>query len=162
MALFAYKSSDAANAMSKIKHKHHHHESSDDNKVEEKLKLLTSKIDQLSSKFEKIEIRISKIESRLDDNEQKQTDDGFKDKVLKDLESIKEEMGKFMISFELKKWLNDTVECPQYYQLFIDNGIKDLSDVKLLNMERLKKMGIDDINDQMKLLNGVLKLNQAK
>ena len=159
--------------MSKIKHKHHgHEESGGHDKMEEKLKSLTCKVDQLLSNFENMEKRIDKIESRLNENEQKQIsdgDDGFKEKILKEMEAMKKQINSLTLNdkdidseSKLKLWLTDNVKCPQYFDTFIQNGIKDLSAVSKLNMERLKAMGIDEIADQMQLLNGILKLNQAQ
>ena len=165
MALFAWKASDAE-SMSKMKHAKHesseHHE-----KMEDKLNSLALKMDKLLSNFEKMEQRITKIETRLNETPGEQKDE-FKEKILKDIESMKEEISKLSLNDnpteqqKLKTWLNDTVKLPQYFDTFIENDIHDLSAASKLTMEGIKAMGIDCIEDQTKILNQILELNQTE
>ena len=61
---------------------------------------------------------------------------------------------------KLKLWLEEEVKLPQYYELFISNGIEDLETVALLTMTTIKGIGVDLIGHQIKILNEVNKLNQ--
>ena len=58
----------------------------------------------------------------------------------------------------LKEWLDDKEKLPQYFELFISNGIGDLETASLLTKEGLKSMGIDIVGHQMRILHQVAKL----
>eukprot|EP01084_Bolivina_argentea_P020085 37381_1 len=60
---------------------------------------------------------------------------------------------------KLKSWLETAVKLPEYYKVFIDNGIDELSVAALITAESLDEMGIDKIGHQLILLN---KVNQLK
>merc|ERR1711933_56781 len=101
------------------------------------------------------------MESRMDQIETKLNDE------QKDVESLKMAMSKLMAKNEhnpkrtqLKAWLHDEVGLAQYFDVFVDNGIEDLSTAKLLTMETLKAIGIDKIGHCMKILHQVAVLNK--
>eukprot|EP01084_Bolivina_argentea_P077379 140341_1 len=60
---------------------------------------------------------------------------------------------------ELKQWLEHEVELPQYFSLLIQNGVDDLSIMKIMTQESLGKIGIN-IGHTMKIMHCVKKLNQ--
>ena len=53
---------------------------------------------------------------------------------------------------ELREWLKDVVKLPQYFQVFIENGIEDLDTVAALDKDTLKQIGIDKVGHQLKIL----------
>eukprot|EP01084_Bolivina_argentea_P227666 384527_1 len=61
---------------------------------------------------------------------------------------------------ELKSWLNNHVKLPQYYSLFIKNGIDNLDTVKLIGVKELDAMGIALIGHKLKILHHVEILNE--
>merc|ERR1711920_250511 len=61
---------------------------------------------------------------------------------------------------QLRVWLEDKVGLGQYFDVFVDNGIEDLSTAKLLTMQTLKAIGIDKIGHCMKILHQVPALNK--
>ena len=167
MALFAWKGSDTK-TLSHLKHtkKEHHEDHEKLKSLEMKISHLTHKMDTLLTKFEKMDKRINEIEFKIN-GDQKQNGDGFKEEVLKEMKSMKQEIQKLTLSNvnteeqqQLKGWLENTVGLPQYFDVFIANGIEDISTASDLKMEQLKAMGIDVIGHQMKILNQVLKLKQ--
>eukprot|EP01083_Nonionella_stella_P045969 123136_1 len=86
------------------------------------------------------------------------------DAVQTEVAKINQNVGKLYTNpkqQKVKLWLENTVELREYYGLFIENGIVDLSTVALLNMETIKTMGIDKVGHQMKLLNAITKLKQT-
>ena len=54
---------------------------------------------------------------------------------------------------KLKLWLKDKVGLPQYFDIFLKNGIDELSTAVLLDKITLKEIGIDKIGHQMRILN---------
>ena len=123
---------------------------------------LTEKLNSLTSKMDELVKIVKGMQKRMDDIELKieSKDDEFK--------AMKQELRRLTSSNDinperrkLKIWLEDKVKLPQYYAIFINNGIDDLSTARLLTMEGLKGMGIDIVGHQMKILSQVVKLSQS-
>eukprot|EP01084_Bolivina_argentea_P148413 259472_1 len=53
---------------------------------------------------------------------------------------------------EFRNWITNTVELPEYFQLFIQNGIEDLLTIKLVTMDTLNTIGMQQIGHKLKLL----------
>lgn len=60
----------------------------------------------------------------------------------------------------LKIWLRNTVKLPQYYDVFINNGINDLWVVMLLGMDDIKEMKINKIGHRLQLMHHIKELKQ--
>ena len=52
----------------------------------------------------------------------------------------------------VRKWLNDVVELPEYYDIFIEHGFDDMRLIKNVTNEDLKEIGIDKLGHRKKLL----------
>ena len=50
------------------------------------------------------------------------------------------------------KWLRDVVRLPQYYDKLLKNGFDDLEFIQNITKEDLKKIGIDKIGHQKRIL----------
>eukprot|EP01083_Nonionella_stella_P004044 11632_1 len=61
---------------------------------------------------------------------------------------------------QVKEWLVNTVELPQYFDHLIMNGFDDLEAVKDLTKEYLEEIGIEKIGHQLKLLRFIRKMNE--
>eukprot|EP01084_Bolivina_argentea_P018103 33751_1 len=128
--------------------------------------LLASQIDELTNVVNKLQTKVNDIELRLNE-EQKNDDKIDKVMIMKELNLIKQNMKVLSknnnINPEqqrLKAWLQNTVKLPQYYDLFLQNGIDELSVVALIDKETLKEMGIDTIGHQIKILDKAKQLKQ--
>ena len=58
----------------------------------------------------------------------------------------------------IRMWLENTVQLPQYYRLFIKHGYDDLECVSKLKLHDLKQMGISKVGDQTRIMECVEKL----
>eukprot|EP01084_Bolivina_argentea_P150652 263065_1 len=81
-----------------------------------------------------MENRINSIESRLDELTKMMQSLNTEIQTIKK-KSMRQDIG-------IKEWLTDHVELPQYYDLFIKQGIDHLDIVKLITMDILKEMNI--------------------
>ena len=54
--------------------------------------------------------------------------------------------------------MEDKVNLPQYFELFIENGFGDLKCMRGITMEHLWEMGIDKIGHRMKLMKSIVTL----
>eukprot|EP01083_Nonionella_stella_P171651 586730_1 len=137
---------------------------------QEKLKQATfsslqTKFDEFQTKMREIEHRLEVIELQMNSEQKTNVDEKY-DNVMKEIQSMRAEMNAVPhhtndISAgqqELKQWLEYDVGLPQYYNVFVENGIDDLTTAALLTMEPIKAMGIEKIGHQMKILNMVIKL----
>eukprot|EP01083_Nonionella_stella_P270765 917031_1 len=66
-----------------------------------------------------------------------------------------------MVDFELKSWFDEKVQLPQYYQVFVENGIDKLSILKLVTINELNEMKITKIGHRIKILHEIEKLNSS-
>ena len=84
-----------------------------------------------------------------------------------------EEMEKQMSSFalhndgnperqKLKRWLTDKVKLPEYFELFIENGVEDLCTVQLLDEESLRGIGMDKIGHRLKMIHHIEALKTSE
>ena len=126
---------------------------------------IVMKVDEIMDKLRDMEQRVTDVELKI--NEEQKNDDGFKDKMLEEIKSMKQDIKKLSLNSEmdpeqqkLKSWLVEKVKLPQYFDTFINNGIEDLETASILTMEGLKAMGIEIVGHQMKILNQVGKLRQ--
>merc|ERR1711933_717 len=60
-----------------------------------------------------------------------------------------------------KKWLEDIVKLPEYYQILIDQGFDDLDSIADINNNDLKEMNIDKIGHRKKILKHAQKLKSS-
>ena len=59
---------------------------------------------------------------------------------------------------EFKKWMENTVRLPEYFELLIENGFEDMESMKDMTMEHLREMGIDKMGHRIKLMKGIAAL----
>merc|ERR1712130_651033 len=61
---------------------------------------------------------------------------------------------------KLKEWITTKVGLPEYFDIFIENGVEDLETAKLMTMEDLQIMNIKKIGHKKKIMQRVGMLNQ--
>ena len=154
-----------------------------------KLDAIMLKLDQLNMRINKMEKTINDIQLKLNEDDEKSkqrarsklniNSDSSIDKnvVYKDsrmdlmeqqIKSLQQSMDRYhhqnpqnIHNHEnLKSWLKNKVQLPQYFDVFISNGIEDLQTASLLTMNAIKSIGIDKIGHQMKILNQVIELKE--
>ena len=62
----------------------------------------------------------------------------------------------------IKLWLENDINLPDYYHLFIQNGLRNMDDILTLDMEQLNLFGIKDINHKIKILHDIDKKKQKQ
>ena len=62
---------------------------------------------------------------------------------------------------KFKKWMENKVKLPQYFELFIEQGFEDMENMKDITMEHLREMGIDKMGHRMKLMKSIAALKAA-
>eukprot|EP01083_Nonionella_stella_P027016 74292_1 len=136
---------------------------SDHTLIDARLDSLSSSIDKLVNNVQSLQQQFTDLQQRVHvQEEQKDNIDSLRAemKVIKhDLRKLPSIAKTDPKQLELKSWLQNEVGFPQYYDIFMENGIEDLSIASLLTMETIKRMGIDKMGHQMKILRAVTKLN---
>ena len=61
----------------------------------------------------------------------------------------------------IQRWLENNLNLGKYYQLFIEFGLRNMEDVLSLSMEKLDKMGIENIDDKIRILHQIDKDKQT-
>ena len=62
---------------------------------------------------------------------------------------------------KFKKWMENEVKLPQYFELLIENGFEDMESMKDITMEHLREMGIDKMGHRIKLMKSIAALKAA-
>ena len=61
----------------------------------------------------------------------------------------------------IKMWLRDTVQLPQYYDIFIENGFDTMDNILCISDRNvLKDIGVNKIGHQMKIISDIKKLSE--
>eukprot|EP01084_Bolivina_argentea_P318848 553052_1 len=114
-----------------------------------KLDSVIMQIEKLNATIQTIQQEVNDLKLRMKEEEKNPYDDRF-DKLEKEIKVIKQTMSKLSLNSninpeqqKLKLWFEKKLKLPEYYDVFIENGIEDLSTVSLLTMDSLKAMGID-------------------
>merc|ERR1719295_1303170 len=105
------------------------------------------------------------IQNRMDE-EEKENDNNLQQQIDEIKETLKRMTVKMSVNEEdteeavFKKWVVDTLKYPEYYELFIENGVETLNVAKLLTKSELKAIGINKIGHQLKIMEGIQALKQ--
>ena len=135
------------------------------NVYDERLKKMESQMEIMMKCIAELQTSMKHITNKLNENslaEEKGNDIEILRKEIGNIKSKLNDKGIMQNKNELKQWLVNIVQLPEYYDVFIYNGIEDLQTVKLLTISTLKQMGIDKIGHQMKILHKVQELNQKQ
>eukprot|EP01084_Bolivina_argentea_P164024 285238_1 len=114
----------------------------------------------IEDKFNSISSQINALSSKMNSNTDK-IDDLVKDvQFIKNniSNNIKNENDTTSEHDKLRQWLTNTVKLPQYYQMFIDNGVNQLSVLELLDMKSLTEIGVSKIGHRLKILHLIKQL----
>ena len=111
--------------------------------------------------IDKYEERFDSIQKRFDSLE------GTVMKVLAVVNQLKANSTEAQLSqrarmseeLKLKKWMENKVKLPQYFELLIDNGFEDMESLKNITMEHLREIGIDKIGHRLRLMKSVATLS---
>merc|ERR1712129_332426 len=121
---------------------------------------LISQIDILNKTMQELVARVYVIEKKMDSQDQI---------IFKEIKSIKKSINTLSQNMNmdprkksLKEWMENKVQLPEFYDLFIENAIDDLETVKLLTKEELKEIGIQKIGHLKKILREITFLNQKQ
>ena len=61
---------------------------------------------------------------------------------------------------EFKDWIEKELKLPQYYDLFVKNGVETLKVMQMFTMNELKDIGISKIGHRMQILHAVIQSKQ--
>eukprot|EP01083_Nonionella_stella_P149399 474449_1 len=118
---------------------------SDQKLIESRLDSLTNSVDKLVNNFQSVEQRLRHLEQVINE-EQKDNSNDTMGKLTEEIHVMKQDLQKLSTlakgnpkHLELQSWLEIKVGFPQYYEIFIENGIEDLSIASLLTMESIKR-----------------------
>merc|ERR1719295_1920265 len=105
------------------------------------------------------------IQNRMDE-EEKENDNNLQQQIDDMKETLKRMTVKMSVNEEnteeavFKKWVVDTLKYPEYFELFVENGVDTLNVAKLLTKSELKMIGINKIGHQLKIMEGIQALKQ--
>ena len=137
----------------------------------QRLDSVVAKMKELSAEITIMKNELNAVKSRMNEEQKSNSKEDDIAHILQEIDSIKSQLAQVRSANNIvsdpergkvKEWWENTVKLGQYYGLFIDHGVDDLSTVKLLTMDTIKGMGIDKIGHQMKILNKVIQLKQTE
>ena len=128
--------------------------------IMESLQALTARVDSLAAAVEAIQIRLGEEEKENTNDLQQQIDE------------IKATLQKLTVKSDViednteeaifKKWVVNTLKYPEYYELFVENGVDTLNVAKLLTKSELKAIGINKSGHQLKIMECIQALKQSE
>lgn len=108
----------------------------------------------LEDKYDAMVLRVEEMQEELDAIKAAS--------VGQRVEALEKRMSSFALLHDrdperqkLKKWLTDKVKLPEYFELFVENGVEDLATAALLTVDALKGVGMDKIGHQLKMMNHI-------
>jgi len=130
-----------------------------------------NQMDALIMQMKKMAAQIEKIQETVNDLQIKYQDEqkgNAQMDVMNEVKSIRETMNIFAAKMNInvkkekfKTWVEGTLELPQYFDLFVENGIEDIATIQSFTKEELKEIGIDKIGHVKKILNAIDSLHET-
>ena len=110
------------------------------------------------------------IERRLDHVEEQKSEDanGVLQKQIDDVQKRVDRLlsgGSVYSESEedqFRQWIEETVGLPQYFDMFVENGVERLSVVMMFTVKELEMVGINKIGHRLQLSKAIDTLNQSK
>ena len=141
---------------------------------EQAAKATQSKFDQMQSHITSIDSKLKEVQKRTDGKFRRQSESNQSQSVeiLAMMNQLKEEMAALKEAqnqgdeelkeeteeMKLKKWMEEEVKLPQYFDLLKENGFEDLDGVQDLTDNDLREMGIEKMGHRRKIIKFVSKL----
>ena len=127
--------------------------------MQSQLDLLTTNIAQISKQLNDMRLLLTE-EQKNDDTED----------IRKEIRIIRDNVDELMNNNSPKKeidspvivWLRDRVKLPEYVDLFMENGLDDMSVISDISMKELNLIGITKIGHKMRILKEITKLKQPQ
>eukprot|EP01084_Bolivina_argentea_P107178 191653_1 len=115
------------------------HEESKQNQSQEQQQLVEARLDSLTIKMDKmiktvqsLQQQMNNMQLRMNEDEKNDTDNNI-DKLFKEVQSLKQTVNQLSLSNKLnpqqqklKSWLENKCKLPQYFDVFIKNGIDEI------------------------------------
>jgi len=124
-------------------------------------------IQELNVKVDSLTEAVEMIQNRMDE-EEKENDNNLQQQIDEMKETLKRMTVKMSVNEEnteeavFKKWVVDTLKYPEYYELFIENGVETLNVAKLLTKSELKAIGINKIGHQLQIMEEITALKMKQ
>eukprot|EP01084_Bolivina_argentea_P107176 191646_1 len=100
--------------------------------VEARLDSLTIKVDKIMKTMQTLQQQVNNMQLRMNEDEKNDTDNNI-DKLFKEVQSLKQTVNQLSLSNKLnpqqqklKSWLENKCKLPQYFDVFIKNGIDEI------------------------------------
>ena len=138
-------------------------------KLAESLQSLIVGMDSLTAAMESVQNKVIALETRMDEEEKGNVND-----LQQQIDDMKASLQKLTVKSDVieenteeaifKKWVVNTLKYPEYYELFVENGVDTLNVAKLLTKSELKAIGINKIGHQLKIMEEIqaYKQNEQK
>ena len=144
---------------------------------EQAAKAVQSKFDEMQRHITSIDSKLKEVQKRTDGKFRRQSESNQSQSVeiLAMMNKLKEEVAVLKEAhnqgdeelkeeteeMKLKKWMEEEVKLPQYFELLKEDGFDDLESVQDVADDDLKAMGIDKTGHRKKILKFVAKLKAA-
>ena len=119
--------------------------------------LIEKQLELVVKQLEEMKLRQEKHKKKEKELDVLKRDIGWIKRKINGDEDGKEEMEEE----KLRKWLEDIVRLPQYYEILVDQGFEDLESMKDITMDNLKEIGIDKLGHRSKIFKYAQQLNDV-
>ena len=142
-------------------------------------KSVQSKFDQMEQRIMSIDSKLKEVQKRMDSNLRKNSESNQSQSVeiLAQMAKMKEEIIALKLAHgnqggdeevkeeteeeKLRKWMENEVKLPRYFDVLKENGFEDMESVLDLTLNEMKEMGIDKMGHRKKIMKHIAKLQAA-
>lgn len=138
--------------------------------VTKSLRSLTVRLDSLTVAMDTMQKQMVIMQTRLDEEEKENSNDVKQQ--IDDIKSTVQQLvrGSHIVQMNtevteealFRKWVVNTLNYPEYYELFVENGVETINVAKLLTKSELRMIGINKIGHQLKIMQSIEALKQKQ
>ena len=120
------------------------------NQHNKRFDLMEARVDSLVSTIDRMEQRMAKMREDIVALKVAQGNQGGDAEVKEETEEKK-----------LRKWMENEVKLPRYFDVLKENGFEDMQSVLDLTLDEMKEMGIDKMGHRKKIMRHIAELHTA-
>ena len=128
-----------------------------------------NQIGRITTQLNELQISIRRIEQLLDCIEEQQPSYSS-DGLQKQIDDIRRRVSRLISGAsvyseseedQFRKWIEETVGLPEYFDVFVENGVERLSVMQMFTVKELEMVGISKIGHRLLISKAIETLNQG-
>ena len=134
---------------------------------EAKINSISTKMDKMMHQMNEMQTKLNDLELRMNEEQKNDNNDDLRNQMNEMNKKINIPMSNNnndnsmnKDKQEFKQWITVKLNLPEYYDVFVEQGIDTLKVVQLMTKEELIEMGINKVGHRMQILKEIQLLQQ--